>query len=154
MNGLNIETYATSHDSASSMCYGFICAGQRGACMTDLGYISKKLLGSLMGTQIICLEANHDETMLMNGAYPQYLKQRIISNRGHLSNRICGEALVRLWQSGLRQATLMHLSQENNTPKLAMETVSAVLCRESITPGQDLRLAVASQEGPVPPLIL
>ena len=69
------------------------------------------------------LEANHDVNMLQVGTYPYYLKQRILGNRGHLSNESAGRLLCRLLHDGFKEVTLGHLSKENNYDKLAYETV-------------------------------
>ena len=72
---------------------------------------------------VLLLEANHDVNMLQVGSYPYYLKQRILGNRGHLSNENSGRLLSRVLHDGLKKVVLGHLSHENNLPELAYETV-------------------------------
>lgn len=149
MGALNVETFSIPHDAACPMGYGFILDNVRGMYLTDLGCITKKLFERMLGANIILLESNHDEQMLLSGRYPEHLKRRIYGQRGHLSNRICGEALRRLVQAGLSQAGLMHLSDENNTPALAHETVRALLAQDGIQEERDIKLIVGAPDGPV-----
>lgn len=90
---------------------------------TDLGHISKDLLDYLKNSSSVLLEANYDTEILKYSSYPYILKQRILSNIGHLSNNLAGQALSSLYNSGLEKALLVHLSKENNFPELAYETV-------------------------------
>ena len=81
-----------------------------------------------------------------NARYPESLKQRIMSARGHLSNLSCALALMDLYQQGTRQALLGHLSQDNNTPELAMHTVSEELRRQGLRPGSDIHLEMTYRD--------
>jgi phosphoribosyl 1,2-cyclic phosphodiesterase len=91
------------------------------------------------------IEANHDEHLLLNGPYPTYLKQRILSPRGHQSNDTCGELLVRNYHEGLRNVWLCHLSQENNDPIVAFETVRAHLEQIGVVPGKNIFLKILAR---------
>jgi phosphoribosyl 1,2-cyclic phosphodiesterase len=96
------------------------------------------------------IEANHDEHMLLNGPYPTYLKERILSPRGHQSNDTCGEVLERNWHEGLRNIWLCHLSLENNDPEVAFDTVSEYLEEIDIFPGRDVYLKALERTTPSP----
>ena len=96
------------------------------------------------------IEANHDEHMLLNGPYPTYLKERILSPRGHQSNDVCGELLERNWHPELRNVWLCHLSLENNDPELAYNTVASYLEEIEILPGQDIFLKALDRTHPSP----
>ena len=100
------------------------------------------------------LEANHDEEMLAQGPYPNYLKGRIRSSRGHLSNRQCADALVTYASPILRQVWLCHLSEENNHPELARKTVEATLHSYGIEAGVDFALDVLRRKIPTGPFAL
>ena len=76
---------------------------------------------------MLLLEANHDVQMLRDGSYPERLKRRILSRRGHLSNEACGQALTELLKAGRPQVYLGHLSEENNVPELAYSTVAHIV---------------------------
>ena len=90
---------------------------------TDLGFASELVINHLKDCKFILLEANHDVNMLQVGPYPYPLKQRILGNRGHLSNENAGRLLCRIMHDNLKAVSLGHLSLENNIPELAYETV-------------------------------
>ena len=96
---------------------------KRIAVCTDLGVFNDYTAASLSGLNAILLEANHDVNMLQVGSYPYYLKQRILGNRGHLSNENAGRLLDRILNDGMQAVLLGHLSKENNMPELAHEAV-------------------------------
>ncbi len=153
IRGLNIETYEKPHDSARSLGFGFYCGGVRAAVITDLGFLPPRLMGRLMGCELLLLESNHDEHMLLYGSYPPMLKKRILGRKGHLSNKACAEALPALAAAGARQIALGHLSDENNRPDLALETATHALEEAGFAPrGGAVRLLVAGQDGPCEPL--
>ena len=91
--------------------------------LTDLGTYNDYTIESLRGMDALLLEANHDVNMLQVGPYPYPLKQRILGDRGHLSNENSGRLLSRLLHDKLQYIVLGHLSKENNLPELAYETV-------------------------------
>ena len=90
---------------------------------TDLGIITEDIMELLSGADVIVIEANHDEEMLRYGRYPVFLKKRILSNHGHLSNDACAEAVAQLAERRTKRFFLAHLSQENNCPELALDCV-------------------------------
>ncbi len=145
---LNIETYEKPHDAVRSLGFGFYAGGARGAVVTDMGHMPQKLLGRLAGCSMLLIESNYDDQMLLYGRYPESLKRRIYGRNGHLSNKDCGASLCRLVASGAAQVTLMHLSEENNTPDKAYGTVEHLLAAEGIRAGRDVRLLVARQDEP------
>ena len=89
---------------------------------------------NLSGADLVAFEANYDPYSLRNGPYPYYLKQRIASARGHLSNDECAAKILELLQEGCTRFALCHLSQENNTPDLALGTVFRTLAMAGCTP--------------------
>ena len=146
IRGLNIETYGKPHDAVRSLGFGFYCAGERGAVVTDIGHMPAKLLARLAGCTLLLLESNYDEQMLLYGKYPESLKRRIYGRNGHLSNKACGETLQKLVAAGAKQVALMHLSEENNTPDTAFGTVEHLLAAEGFKTGRDVRILVAKQD--------
>ena len=116
------------------------------AYMTDIGHVTDEMLSAVLGAGAAVIESNHDVEMLRLGPYPQRLKARILSRRGHLSNDDCGELAVRLWQSGARRIVLAHLSKENNTPVAALRTVGEALMNSGAVPGRDVELSAASPD--------
>lgn len=125
INGALLYPFSTSHDAAESIGLVFSNGKKYGAVATDLGTVTKHIYELLSKCSIIMIEANHDETMLIRGTYPQKLKERILSDSGHLSNKLCGTLCAKLVREGsLKKIMLGHLSSDNNTPHLAYETVS------------------------------
>ena len=104
------------HDSSSSMVY-----------MTDTGYLNQKYFKKLSDKNLYVMEANHDIEMLLNGKYPKWLKTRILSDKGHLSNNASGFYLSKLIGPNTQKVILAHLSKENNTEELATNTVISTL---------------------------
>ena len=120
--GLWVTAIPTSHDCAGSIGLKIETTETKLGYITDLGVIPESTMEVLSGTDCIVIESNHDEEMLRYGAYPAYLKRRILSEHGHLSNGACAEAIARFAEEGTRSFFLAHLSRENNRPKLALES--------------------------------
>lgn len=138
--GLRITPFSTSHDAADPV--GWRLSGSRTvAVCTDLGFVTQTVEAAIDGTDVLVLEANHDPAVLQGGRYPWPLKRRILSNRGHLANADAAWAIARM-QHRPKDVFLAHLSQENNTPDLAYETVSGILKKQGI----DVPLHVARQD--------
>ena len=125
---LNVRSVPTPHDGAESVCYVFADAGgRRVGIVTDLGHLSGAVLEALADCEILGLEANHDVDLLRTGPYPAFLKRRILSDVGHLSNEAAAAGLNRLLGARTLDVTLLHLSRQNNTPALAAQTLQAAL---------------------------
>lgn len=142
---MQLTAFNTPHDTDQSCGYriempdGRICA----VC-TDLGHITKTVEDALCGCNLVLLEANYDEQMLKKGPYPPYVKARILSENGHLSNTDCAEQAKKLLATGTTRLLLGHLSQENNRPELADMVVESAL--SGYVRGQDYLLEVAKVE--------
>lgn len=144
---LDVTPFPTSHDAAEPVGYSFFSKGKRVVYMTDTGCVPERLREIAEGADILFLEANHDIDMLKNGPYPYPLKKRILSDKGHLSNGTAGELLKRLYPTGVRRAILAHLSRENNTERIAYNTVRGLLTDEGIAE-KDFFLTVAHRDRP------
>lgn len=120
---LTVNPMRISHDAADPVGYRFFYGNKRAAVCTDLGTYNDYTVECLKGMDVLLLEANHDVNMLQVGSYPYLLKQRILGNRGHLSNENSGRLLSRVLHDNLKKVVLGHLSHENNLPELAYETV-------------------------------
>ena len=120
---LVIQPFRVDHDAADPVAYRFSCGRQKIGVVTDLGTYNDYTVECLRGMDALLLEANHDVNMLQVGPYPYPLKQRILGDRGHLSNENSGRLLGRLLHDKLKYIVLGHLSRENNLPQLAYETV-------------------------------
>lgn len=119
-NGLRARAFRTSHDCAEPLGFVFESPdGTRLGIATDTGFLSAEALEALAGCDVLGLEVNHDVRMLENGPYPLFLRRRIASDRGHLSNDAAADALEQLAHDGLRALVGLHVSRQNNTPELA-----------------------------------
>lgn len=126
--------------------YSFYSCGKKITVMTDVGKITDSVKASAKDSNILMIESNHDmQKLLSNTRYPQTLKNRIISDQGHLSNDLCADALIELITQSGRQIVLAHLSQDNNTPELAYTITANALKSCGIQVGKDVKLCVASQ---------
>ena len=122
MSGLWITAIRTSHDCPGSVGFKIETENTCLGYITDLGIIPDTTMELLSGSDCIVIESNHDEEMLRYGRYPVFLKKRILSEQGHLSNDQCAEAVSRFADRGTRHFLLAHLSQENNLPELALDS--------------------------------
>ena len=120
---MRIEPVAISHDAAEPVAYIMRKGTRSMGVITDLGKYDENIVEKLQGLDVLLLEANHDVHMLQAGRYPYPLKQRILSERGHLSNESSGRLLGRVLHDDFQAVVLGHLSQENNYASLAYETV-------------------------------
>ena len=129
-----VTVFPTSHDVP---CVGYRVEGTATVALaTDLGQMEEAVYEGLAGADFVILECNHDEEMLKMGSYPIYLKRRILSDCGHLSNASCAKAVCRLIQSGCRHFVLGHLSASNNLPSLALGAVCGALIQSGVRPGE------------------
>ncbi len=118
-DALTFVPFSTSHDAAHSIGFHFSVAGTRFTLLTDTGVIPEKVIEYIHQSDVLFLEANYDETMLAEGPYPPPLKQRIASEKGHLSNRTALEFLDSLHErEGPSTVYLCHLSDTNNSSAL------------------------------------
>lgn len=146
---LTIEPIAISHDAADPVAYKFKQQGKSMAVMTDLGKYDERIIAKLKDLDAILLEANHDVHMLQVGCYPYPLKQRILGDRGHLSNELSGRLLGEILHDEFKTVILGHLSKENNYEALAYETVrQEVTMGENPYRGDDFPMFVAKRDEP------
>lgn len=139
VGNLTLTAFPLPHDSACHVGYVVRDASGDGICIaTDMGHVSEALLSALAGCRGALIEANHDIDMLKTGPYPAYLKSRILSPVGHLSNVDCARVAEYACHTGVKYLALGHLSEENNTPPLAYDTVCAAI-------GGDVRLTVCER---------
>ena len=145
------ESFSTPHDAAGSVGYSFAGAWRRLVLCTDLGYVTQEVQQAVEGCDLLVCETNHDEDWVRSGPYPYYLKQRVLGDRGHLSNEAGAELAARAVESGARTVVLAHLSSENNTPAHARAAVCRRLSAMGCDPETDICLAVAPRKeaGPV-----
>jgi len=136
-----VTPFRTPHDSVESQ--GFVIGDRLLGIATDLGHVSEEVRSYLIGCENVILESNHDLDMLWDGPYPPYLKDRVASEHGHLNNVDCADFAKDLLQNGCRNYTLYHLSKENNTSELALETTLSSLNNLGAKEGIDYSLRAA-----------
>ncbi len=146
--GMTISTIPVPHDSSENVGYKIEYDGVVFVLLTDVGHVTDEIEEYVSVANYLVVEANHEVEMLRSGNYPKFLKDRILSDVGHLSNRTCGMLLATCASPCLRHAWLCHLSNDNNTPDLARYTVEAVLRQHGIAPGKDFLLDVLRRNTP------
>ena len=139
-----VQRVETSHDAAEPCGY-FITTpdGRRVSVVTDTGFLTEDARLAISRSHLAVVESNHDIDMLREGPYPYVLKKRILSDSGHLSNTACAEALPDFVGAGLTRIILGHLSEENNTPHLALNESIDMLGRAGMVRNADYTLDVA-----------
>lgn len=144
---LDVHPFAISHDANEPSGYRFEQDGKKIAVATDLGKYDEYTVENLKDLNAVLLESNHDIHMLEVGPYPYYLKQRVLGDRGHLSNELSGRLLCDILHNNLRSVLLGHLSKENNYEELAYETVKLeVTLGQNPYKGEDIPIAVAKRD--------
>ena len=146
-----VTSFPTSHDAACSVGYTLAGDGSKLASATDLGRLTPEVLNAVRGCDLLVCESNHDVDWVRSGPYPYYLKERILGDRGHLSNEMGAELAALAAESGARAVVLAHLSSENNTPARARDVAARRLSAAGVDPERDLSLTVAprKERGPV-----
>lgn len=139
INNVEIELIHTSHDAPVSVGYIMKYEGKSFVYVTDTGYINRKYLEKMVGKDCYMIESNHDEVMLMDGPYPRFLKERVISDSGHLSNTTTAKYLKKIIGSNTKAIILAHLSEKNNTKEKALEAMA-----EQELP-EDIQILIADQ---------
>lgn len=132
IDNCQIDTIKTSHDTTDSR--GFIITEGDSSVVqiTDTGYLNQKYFTKLKNKSLYIMESNHNVEMLLNGRYPKWLKMRVNSDKGHLSNEASAFYLSKLIGNNTKKVILAHLSEENNTPELAIESLKRELAENNI----------------------
>ncbi|MBR6055449.1 MAG: MBL fold metallo-hydrolase [Bacteroidales bacterium] len=125
--GIEIQCFTVPHDAAETVGYAIRLEGRIFVIMTDIGEMTNDALELARQADTVVIESNYDKDMLLGGGYTFALKMRISKGFGHLSNAACADALRDIWHPGLRNIFLCHLSANNNTPELALESARAAL---------------------------
>lgn len=127
VGSLTISSFEIPHDSAQNL--GFVIKSEDDTLgiATDIGHVTDEIKARLCGCKSAIIESNHDKFMLVAGKYPEFLKHRILSDRGHLANEDSAELCLHLAKNGTSSITLAHLSRENNSPMIAHQVTRAHL---------------------------
>lgn len=136
-----VKPFSVFHDAAAPCGFSFFYKNKKITVITDLGMVNNNILQNMADSNVIIIESNYDKETLMNGNYPWYLKNRILGQRGHLSNCDAAKAVQKVVHPELECVFLFHLSEENNTPQLAMDTMKSHMPHG----GNDIDVFCASQ---------
>ncbi len=143
LGDFSIKGFTTPHDSES--CTGFKVVSKKGkslALATDLGMVTDEVYNNLKGNDIVVLESNYDENMLLAGEYPYYLKRRILSDSGHLSNLQASTTALKLLNDGLLNIRFCHLSNNNNAPSLVLSQLAALAHEKGINLKREIEVSI------------
>ena len=145
INDIKIELIHTSHDAPSSV--GFIIEHSERSFVyvTDTGYINRKYLAKMVNKNAYLIESNHDEIMLMDGPYPRFLKERVISDKGHLSNKTTAKYLKKIISSNTKNIILAHISEKNNTEEKVLQAMK----EEGLDNNIQITIARQNEESPL-----
>lgn len=127
LGDLRIRPFPVPHDAAEPVGFVISDRGARVCLATDLGSITMEVVRAFTGCDAVVLESNHDEAMLFEGPYPEFLKRRVAGPNGHLSNGDAAGLLEEIAHGGLRHLVMAHLSRTNNTPGLSLDAAERAL---------------------------
>lgn len=147
LEGCTVRAFSTSHDVPSCGYRIDYSDGSSCAVCTDLGFVSEEVFSSLIGCKAVLIESNYDNDMLSRCDYPSYLKSRIRSRSGHLSNTDCGRLCAQLIPYGTEKFILGHLSRESNTPERALSVNEQLLTEHGFCRNRDYIMTAAPPDG-------
>ena len=146
--GFEIEAFPVSHDAPETIGFHICAEDYKTTIATDLGHICQTSAPYIKAANLLVLESNYDEKMLMDGAYPHFLKARILSDNGHLGNQQSSEFLADNLHADLRHICLAHLSNKNNTPELALQTLQQTFAERGISTNGQLQISILNRNMP------
>lgn len=132
LEDVHVDIIKISHDVSEALGYIFTSGNSSLVYITDTGYINNKYFNKLYNKSMYVMESNHDVEMLMHGKYPPWLKQRVLGDKGHLSNKSSAFYLSKLIGDNTNYVVLAHLSHENNTEQIAVNTLKETLMEYNI----------------------
>ena len=147
---LDIESFGVSHDAAEPMFYIFHHEGKKLVLITDTGYVSERMKGTISNADAYLFESNHDVSMLRMGRYPWNIKRRILSDVGHVSNEDAALAMSDVIGDHTKRIYLAHLSLDNNMKDLARMAVTQTLEGKGMVVGEQFSLYDTDPKTPTP----
>ena len=129
---LHLRPFKVRHFAAEPVAFSITIGSKKASIASDLGCVTSSVIDEMSESDIMFVEANYDESMLLSGAYPDFLKRAIKGDHGHLSNDDAGTLSRKASTRRTRRVVLVHLSEENNTPTKALETVERDMCRSGL----------------------
>jgi phosphoribosyl 1,2-cyclic phosphodiesterase len=142
LGSITVTPFSTPHDAVDPLAFALRAGSSRACVVTDVGFIPESVRDRIMSTDLLIIESNHDLEMLRTGPYPWNLKQRVMSNHGHLSNEALAYFFTEYFDGTNRKVMLLHLSRQNNHPQLAYVSATRALERKC----KDTELHVSLQD--------
>ena len=140
LGDLTVEPFSVSHDAADPIGINVFAGNNKATIVTDTGVISDNILRRIDDTTLLVLEANYDPHMLRFGPYQSFLKQRVASDEGHLSNEMAAQALLMMKRPDFMQVILAHRSENNNNAVLVTQTIGKMLVDGGVRIGPEMKL--------------
>ena len=138
---IRFTPFIVPHDATETVGYHIEIEDKRFTFLTDLGEVTDEVIEYCRKSDVVIFESNYDIDMLLTGSYTPELKARIMQGNGHLSNEQAASAIKRFYHKGLKHIFLCHLSENNNTPDVAMACITKALRSINITAGKDVKLS-------------
>lgn len=132
IGGMRIRSFEVPHDATQNVGYTVESNAGRFVLITDIGKVTPKVIEEIRAANYLIFESNYDEEMLRHGPYPLHLKRRIIGGEGHISNREAAETIAEHIHPELKFLALCHLSEQNNSPEVAIQTMKEALNNRGI----------------------
>ena len=145
----HVTPFNVPHDSSSCQGYFIKCEEVKLCLITDAGCVTSEMQDYLQAANYVILESNYDPMMLDSGPYPPYLKKRITSPNGHLSNQDAAAALVNSLTPETKRVWLCHISEENNHPELVRKTIETAYCQAFVQSPPQVEVLKRKQASPI-----
>lgn len=146
--GFDIEAFPVCHDAPETIGFHICAGGKKITIATDLGHICQTAAPYIKAANFLVIESNYDEQMLVNGNYPHFLKARIRSDHGHLGNHQTSAFLAENISDNLSIICLAHLSKNNNTPGLVLQTLQRTFTEKGIILNGRQRISILNRNTP------
>jgi phosphoribosyl 1,2-cyclic phosphodiesterase len=146
--GFDIEAFPVHHDAPETIGFQITCGEKKITVATDLGHICETAAPYIQAANLLVIESNYDEQMLANGRYPHFLKARIRSDHGHLGNHQTSAFLADNISDNLSHICLAHLSKNNNTPEMVLQTLQQALSERGIILNGQQRVSILNRNIP------
>ena len=146
--GFDIEAFPVCHDAPETIGFHISAGDKKITIVTDLGHICRTAAPYIKAANLLVIESNYDEQMLVNGKYPEYLKSRIQSDHGHLGNHQTSAFLADIISDNLNYICLAHLSKNNNTPEIALQTLQQAFSERGIRLNGQQRIVILNRNIP------
>lgn len=145
INDLNIVPFRLSHDAADPVGFSFNNKDSKLSLATDTGVFNENIIDSISDSDIAIIESNYEENLIEVSRYPYYLKRRIKSEKGHLSNKQMQELIKILSDKNVNKFILAHLSKENNHPDIVKQSAMIAIENKEIKP--EIYIAPREEKG-------